>query len=116
MSATSPRRTFLRAAALPIGAAAAQAAAPQPRPGQTRVRLAVIGFGQQGGRLAADAARTAGAEVVAAADLYEGRLARARELFGGSFPATRDHRAAIDRRDVDAVIIATPDHWHTPLL
>jgi predicted dehydrogenase len=117
MRTTVPgRRTFLRAAALPLGAAAAQAAAPQPRPGQARVRLAVIGFGQQGGRLAADAARTAGAEVVAAADLYDGRLARARELFGGSFPATRDHRAAIDRRDVDAVIIATPDHWHTPLL
>ena len=114
-TAVPGRRAFLRAAALPLGSAA-QATAPQPRPGQARVRLAVIGFGQQGGRLAADAARTAGAEVVAVADLYDGRLARARELFGGSFAATRDPRAAIDRRDVDAVIIATPDHWHIPLL
>ena len=110
------RRAFLRAAASPLGAAA-QASTPQPaRPGQARVRLAIVGFGQQGGRLAAAAASTAGAEVVAVSDLYDGRLARARELFGGSFPATRDHRAAIDRPDVDAVVIATPDHWHAAML
>jgi predicted dehydrogenase len=114
--AAPARRVFLRSAASPLGAAAAQVTAAQPRPGQARVRLAIVGFGRQGGRLATDAARTPGTEVVAASDLYEGRLARARELFGGSFPAMRDHRAAIDRRDVDAVIIATPDHWHLPLL
>lgn len=115
-SPAASRRQFLRATAAPLGAAAQVAGPPPPRPGQARVRLAIIGFGQQGGRLAAAATATAGAEVVAVSDLYDGRLARARELFGGSFPATRDPRAAIDRRDVDAVVIATPDHWHAPLL
>ena len=110
-----PRRHVLRTAASPL-AAVSQNTPPQPRPGQARVRLAILGFGRQGSRLAAAAARTAGAEVVAVSDLYEGRLTRAREVLGGSIAATRDARAAFDRRDVDAVIIATPDHWHAPLM
>ena len=97
---TPARRAFLGAGVSPLAAAFAQVRAQQPaapRPGQARVRLGIVGFGRQGVRLAAAAAGTQGAEVTAVADLYDGRLERAREMFGASLPATRDYRPLLER-------------------
>jgi len=55
-----------------------------------------------------------GGNVAAVCDLYDGHLRRAQELRPGT-PTTRDHREVLDRKDIDAVLIATSDHWHAPI-
>ena len=77
-----------------------------------KIRLATIGFGIQGIGDTANAVGIDGVEFVAACDLYEGRLTRAKEIYGNDIFTSRDYRDILSKKDIDAVIIATPDHWH----
>jgi predicted dehydrogenase len=77
-----------------------------------QINLALIGSGIQGIYDTTSALQVNGVKLVAACDLYTGRHARAKELWGSDIATTRDYREILNRKDVDAVIIATPDHWH----
>ncbi|RMG66579.1 MAG: gfo/Idh/MocA family oxidoreductase [Bacteroidetes bacterium] len=78
-----------------------------------RVGLGVIGLGIMGFNNLNTALQVPGVELVAVCDLYQGRLQRARELHAGKdLFTTRDYRELLARADVDAVIVATSDHWH----
>ncbi|WP_297794502.1 Gfo/Idh/MocA family oxidoreductase [uncultured Eudoraea sp.] len=77
-----------------------------------QVNLALIGSGIQGIYDTTSALKVQGVKLVAACDLYVGRLDRAKELWGSDIAVTRDYREILNRRDVDAVIVAVPDHWH----
>jgi predicted dehydrogenase len=113
----SSRRDFLKLAAgstlasglAPSAFASSEQAAVAP---SDAIRIATIGMGGMGFGDTRTALELPGIVLVAAADCYDGRLARAKETFGKDVMTTRDYREILDRPDVDAVIVATPDHWH----
>jgi predicted dehydrogenase len=111
----STRRHFLQAsgaAGLALPAALAQQAASSPN---DRIQFATIGCGIMGQGDTSTAISVPGTKLVAVCDVYEGRLTRAKEHWGQDIVTTRDHREVLARKDIDAVIIATPDHWHAQI-
>lgn len=79
------------------------------------IQLALIGAGGMGVEDTNTALKHQGVSLVAVCDLYDGYLQRARDNWGTDLFTTRDYREILARDDVDAVIIATPDHWHKDL-
>ncbi len=87
----------------------------RPREANDQIQVAVIGAGGMGMSDVDTALQIPGVRLVAACDLYDGRLSSARERHGTDLFTTRDYREVLDREDVDAVIVATPDHWHSKI-
>ena len=85
---------------------------PTPRSPSDNIQLALIGAGSQGQADTRFALQVPGVKLVAAADCYDGRLTHVKELWGADVFTTRDYREILSRKEVDAVLIATPDHWH----
>jgi len=77
-----------------------------------RLRLGVIGTGSRGRDVMGVFQRQPGVAVVALNDVYDAALAEARATAGTEARTYADYRRLLDARDVDAVLIATPDHWH----
>ena len=76
------------------------------------IQIALIGAGGQGMYDTGEAVQVPGVKLVAVADCYNGRLERSKELWGADTFTTRDYNEILTRKDIDAVIIGTPDHWH----
>jgi len=76
------------------------------------IQIALIGAGGMGTADANTAVSLPGIKLVAACDLYDGRLEAAKKTYGHDIFTTRDYREILQRKDIDAVIVATPDHWH----
>ncbi len=115
------RRSFLRAAGAASAATiipgvhllAAQESEPaRPVAANDHIQIALIGAGGQGQGDTKTAIQVPGVKLVAVADCYNGRLARSKELWGDDIFTTRDYNEILARKDIDAVIIGTPDHWH----
>ena len=102
------RRSFLEST-LATAALAGQADAQS----RSNVTIGIIGAGIRGLELMA-VALEAGAKVAMVCDLYDGHLRRAQELQKNT-PATRDFHEVLARPDIQAVFVATSDHWHAPV-
>jgi predicted dehydrogenase len=83
-----------------------------------RVNIGCIGVGGRGYGVMQWAMEvgkaTRPAQIVAVCDVYRRRMNKAKETSGAEL-ATLDYREVIARKDIDVVIIATPDHWHAPI-
>ncbi len=117
MTTRRSRRDFLRTVAGATATAPVLLRAQTPARSQTvspneRIGIALVGLGIRGQQDLRSALRAPGVELVAVADVYDGRLTLAKEMGGVQVFTTRDYREVLSRRDVDAVVIATPDHWH----
>lgn len=77
-----------------------------------KIRIGLIGCGIIGHYDTDTALRVAGVELAAVCDLYTGRLERAKEKWGNQLFITKDYRELLAKKDIDAVLICTPDHWH----
>jgi predicted dehydrogenase len=91
---------------------AVQDAAGRPISANDHIQIALIGAGGQGQGDTKTAVQVPGVKLVAVADCYNGRLERCKEIWGDDILATRDYNEILARKDIDAVIIGTPDHWH----
>lgn len=116
MSIGKSRREFLQvmagATVAPTVLRAQRSASARTVAPNDRIRLGIVGVGIRGQQDLHSALRAPGVELIAAADVYDGRRALAKELWGNQVFTTRDYREVLARPDIDAVIIATPDHWH----
>ena len=84
----------------------------KPFSANDNIQIALIGAGGMGQADANIAITTPGVKLIAACDLYDGRLDAAKKQYGNDIFTTRDYREILNRKDIDAVIVATPDHWH----
>ena len=84
-----------------------------------KIRAALIGCGNRGSGAHAPSALALGVQLAAVCDIDKPHLDRVLTLIhtqGGMKPDTySDYRRILDRKDIDAVFIATPDHWHAPM-
>ena len=104
------RRTFLTAASgLVVGT---RLAASSAQGANDRVRIGVIGTGGRARGLMSLLNKLPGNEMVAVCDVYEPRLLQAAEIAGTTAVKVVDYRKILDDREIDAVVIGTPDHWH----
>src|SRR3954465_12946989 len=113
------RRGFLKTTATTAGALALSSLTPSGAIGANdRIRMGIIGVGGQGGgHLSGFLGRqkTHNVDVVAVCDVYKKRVTRAVDGVkskGQTADGYMDYRKLLERKDIDAVLIATPDHWH----
>lgn len=78
-----------------------------------KIRIATIGLGIMGNNDTHTAISIPGVELVGCCDLYTGRLDHAKEVYGSNIFTTKNYHQILDRKDIDAVIIATSDNWHS---
>lgn len=113
--ASSTRRRFLKNAAL--GLTAASIVAPvrsRAASAAQRVRVALIGFGNQGKTHLRSLSALKDTELVYVSDVDEERRSAGAEMSSGAKPID-DFRRILDDKSIDGVMIATPDHWHAPI-
>lgn len=123
----STRRKFIKtfatsAAAMAVGANVLAASRPETAnfllsrneltSANDNINIALIGAGGMGTQDTLTALNVPKTKLVAICDLYDGRLEDAKRKWGKDIFTTRSYKEILNRKDVDAVIIGTPDHWH----
>ena len=107
---TSSRRSFL------VGSGLTAAMARSAVGANDRIRMGVIGTGTRGSYMSTVLESHEDCQVLAMADVFETNLGPAAAKLKTKPDVYQDFRRILDSKDIDAVFIATPDHWHSPLI
>jgi len=113
------RREFLQATvAAAVAARSSSLGAAQGA--NDRIRVGIIGCGNRGNQVATDWMKHKDSVFTAACDVANDRLeetaTRVGDAQGNKLDVFEDYRRILERKDIDAVLIATPDHWHSPMM
>lgn len=108
------RRSFLNASAAG-GAAALALPSVNAQGANERLNIGLIGTGGRCRHLMQALARVPNTRMTALCDVYEPHIDAARKLADPKAFTTRSYHEILKRKDIDAVLIASPDHWHVPM-
>jgi predicted dehydrogenase len=111
MAIPTTRRTFLKTAAF----AAAAIPAANALGANEQVRVGVIGSGGRARQLMRALAKVPNARIAAVCDVWDVSLAEGKKLAAADAFTTKRYQDILERKDLDAVLIGTPDHWHAAL-
>ncbi|MBI4903290.1 MAG: Gfo/Idh/MocA family oxidoreductase [Acidobacteria bacterium] len=103
--------SFTRRHILQMPAAASMAAA-----ANDRIQIGVIGTGARSQELMQALLRHPTAQIVGAVDAYKGRIERTKERAGNSVRVFPTYKELLAEKSIDAVVVATPDHWHKSMV
>ena len=106
------RRSFLRAGATLATALAAS----KPVPANSRIAVGFIGCGARAHELIESVKQHPAAEITAVVDAYTGRVERALQRLGGRGRVYKHYHDLLADKSIDAVVVATPDHWHRQMV
>ena len=111
------RRKFIKTTAATLGFGLAALQTPTSKAqilgANDKARLAFVGLANRGGQLLASFKKSPDLKIAAFCDIDAKTLASAAERFGdGSETKDGDFRKLYDRKDIDGMVFATPDHWH----
>lgn len=116
MSHRRHRREFLETLAATAGAlTAGYTATALGYASNETVNIGCIGTGGRCRRLMQSLAQIPGARITAVCDVWEQHLQMGKELADPKARTFRDYRELLEQKDIDAVLIGTPDHWHVPM-
>jgi predicted dehydrogenase len=108
------RRSFLAASAATASALTLPASA-QPVGANERINIGLIGTGGRCRHLMQSLAKVPNTRMTALCDVYEPNLELAQKLADPAAVTFRDYHQLLARKDIHAVLIASPDHWHVPM-
>jgi predicted dehydrogenase len=107
------RRTFLMTSAAALAAAGAPAA--RARSANDTLNIGCIGTGGRCQTLMKSLVKVPNVRIAAVCDIYDAHLDAARKIADPKAVATKVYKEILDNKDIDAVLIGAPDHWHVPM-
>jgi len=117
MHSPSDRREFLERVGVATAGAltAGYTATAKGYPANETISVGCIGTGGRCRRLMSDLGQLPGVKMTAVCDVWDKHLEAGRQLADPKATVTKDFRELLARKDIDAVVIGTPDHWHVPM-
>ena len=110
------RRSFLQGSATAAAGLAVSGLSPGNAHGANdAIQVGLIGVGGRCRQLLPALTKIPGVRITAVCDIWDVNLDQGKKLADRRAFATKDYRALLDSKDIDAVLIATPDHWHVPM-